>query len=129
VPVRLPKQIQGLDPKLVAVFDEAVSKYERHDYRGAVQTCRDIRELVQSALSAEGAGAVAGTVTADRGLTETAPEHEFIDGAWELLVRITNTAHHSRSQGQYSAPDARAAILFTAVLLEYLADSLRRRLT
>jgi hypothetical protein len=128
VAVRLPKQVEGLDPKLVSIFDEAVRTYERRDYRGAIKACRDIRELIEQSLGASGKGGVAATVGAERRRPEDAPERELIDGAWRLLSDVTNTANHSRSQGRYEAPDARATLLFTAVLLEYLADSLTRRL-
>lgn len=53
---------------------------------------------------------------------------EFIAGAWKLLVDTTNAAHHGASVGIYAAADARAALLFTAVVLEYVAESLRRRI-
>lgn len=128
VAVRLPKQVEGLDPKLVSIFDEAVRTYERRDYRGAINACRDIRELVEESLGASGKGGVAAIVGTERRLPEDAPERELIDGAWKLLTDVTNTAHHSRSQGRYGAADARAMLLFTAMLLEYLADSLTRRL-
>lgn len=128
VAVRLPKQVEGLDPKLGSFFDEAVRSYERRDYRGAINACRDIREVVEQSLGAEGKGGVAGVVAAERRLADDAPEREFIDGAWKLLADLTNKAHHVRSRGHYEAPDARAALLFTAVMLEYLADSLTRRL-
>lgn len=128
VAVRLPKQVEGLDPKLVSIFDEAIRTYERRDYRGAIIACRDIRELVEESLGASGKGGVARIIGAERRLSEDAPEREFIDSAWKLLTDLTNSAHHSQGQGRYSAPDARAALLFTAILLEYLADSLTRRL-
>lgn len=104
VAIRLPKQVEGLDPKLVSIFDEAVRTYERRDYRSAVNACRDIRELVEQSLGASGKGGVAAIIGAERRLPEDAPEREFIDGAWKLLTDVTNNAHHSRGQGRFAAP-------------------------
>ncbi len=126
--VRLPKKVEGLDPKLVSLFDEAVAKYETRDYRGAIGICRDIRALVEQALGATKANPVADVIAAERGLATTSPPIQFVGNAWKLLAESTNAAHHGHSVGVYTAADARAVLLFTAVLLEHLGDSLRRRL-
>lgn len=128
VPIRLPKSVEGLDDKLVAMFDQAAAAYERRDYRGAIQGCRDIRELAEQSLGAQGEGSVADIVAKERQLEVGSPEHQLLDDAWKLFVDFTNTAKHARSHGHYASADARAGLLITAVLLEYLADSLRRRL-
>jgi hypothetical protein len=128
VAVRLPKGVAGLDPKLVSLFDDAVARYERRDYRSAIGTCRDIRALVEQALGATKGNPVADVLAAERGLGATSPPIQFAGGAWKLLAESTNAAHHGQSVGVYDAADVRAVLLLTAVLLEYLADSLRRRL-
>jgi hypothetical protein len=56
------------------------------------------------------------------------PPIRFLADAWKLLVDTTNDARHAQSVGVYTAADGRAVLLFTAVLLEHLADSLRRHL-
>ena len=128
VAVRLPKNVAGLDAKLVSLFDDAVARYETRDYRGAIGMCRDIRVLVEQAVGATKAKPVADVVAADRGLGATSPPIQFIGHAWKLLAESTNAAHHGQSVGVYTGADARAVLLLTAVLLEYVADSLRRRL-
>lgn len=128
VAVRLPRQVAGLDPKLVSLFDEAVARYETRDYRGAIGLCRDIRNLVEQALSATQTNPVAAVVAAERGLASLSPPIQFVADAWKLFADTTNNARHAQSVGVYTAADGRAVLLFTAVLLEHLADSLRRRL-
>jgi hypothetical protein len=128
VAVRLPRQSEGFDPKLVSLFDEAVAAYETRAYRGAIGLCRDICTLVEKALGATQANPVADVIAAERGLAATSPPIQFVTGAWKLLADATNAAHHTQGRAAYTAADARAVLLFTAILLEHLADSLRRRL-
>ena len=128
VAIRLPKKVEGLDPKLVSLFDEAAAKYEMRDYRGAIGICRDIRTLAEQTLGATKTNTVADVIAAERGLGATSPPIRFVRDAWTLFAQATNAAHHGQSVGVYTAADGRAVLLLTAVLLEHLADSLSRRL-
>jgi hypothetical protein len=128
IAVRLPRRVEGLDSQLVSLFDEAVTKYETRDYRSAIGLCRDIRHIVEKSLGAKGSKTVDQIIAEERGLTAADAPIQFLSGAWKLFVDLTNDARHAGSVGVYNAADARAALLFTAVLLEYLADTLRRRL-
>jgi hypothetical protein len=126
--VRLPRHVEGLDAKVVALFDEAIAKYETRDYRGAIGLCRDIRDLVHTSLGATNNNRVEDVIAAERGLDRSSPPIQFIADAWKVLVDTTNNARHAQSVGVYSAADGRAVLTLTALLLEYLGDSLRRRI-
>jgi hypothetical protein len=89
-----PRQVEGLDRKLVSLFDEAVGKYERRDYRGAIALCRDIRNLVEQDLGATQATPVAVLLAGERGLPPESPPIQFVPRAWKLFADTTNDAHH-----------------------------------
>ena len=60
-----------------------------------------------------------------RGLPEDAATTAFLDGVWGALAEATNEAHHAGHPDQaFTAADARAVLLTTAVMLEYLGASL-----
>lgn len=126
--VRLPKQVDGFDPQLVSLFDQAVSKYETRDYREAIGICRDVRNLAEKALRATKTDPVSAIIAAERGLNSSSPPIRFLGDAWKLFVEFTNAARHDQSIDSYTAADARAMLLFTALLLDYLAGVLQRRL-
>ena len=123
IAIRLPKSVDGLDANLVSLFDEATAKYESRDYRAAIGLCRDIRNLIEKALGATQADPVATIVAHERGASTTDPPAAFLEGAWKLLAIATNDARHIQGIDAYAAADARAVLLFTAVLVEYLAPA------
>lgn len=103
---------------LVRWFDEARGRYDRGDYRGCIERCRDVRRAVEVALGAtrdHPVSARTGPVGVPAGTTA------FVDGVWAALAQVTNEAHHSEyAEPASSAADARAVLLTTAVMLDYL---------
>jgi hypothetical protein len=125
VGVRLPRQGGPLGDDLVAWFDQARHKFDAGDYRGAIERARDVRNAVEKRLQATRNDPVAAKVRDARGLPEDAATTAFLDGVWEALAEATNEAHHAGHPDQaFTASDARAVLLTTAVILEYLAATL-----
>lgn len=124
VAVRLPRS-GVLNEDLVAWFDQARLKFDAGDYRGAIERARDVRNAVEGHLGATRQDPVASKVQAARQLPDHAPVTEFVDGVWQALANVTNEAHHADYPDQlFIAADARAVLLSTAVMLEYLASAL-----
>ena len=124
VAVRLPRG-GPLREDLVAWFDQARVKFDVGDYRGAIERARDVRNTIEKHLGATQQDPVASKVQTARQLPEHAPVTQFLDGVWKALADATNEAHHpDRPDQPFSAADARAVLLSTAVMLEYLAASL-----
>jgi hypothetical protein len=124
VSVRLPRG-GPLREDLVAWFDQARVKFDMGDYRGAIERARDVRNAVEKHLGANRADPVSSKVQTARHLPDLAPITEFLDGVWQALADVTNEAHHpDRPDQPFNAADARAVLLSTAVVLEYLASSL-----
>lgn len=128
IAVRLPRKIEGFDPELLSLYDQAISRYEKHEYREAIGICRDVRNLLEKAIGATKSNPVSAIMATERGVDSSSPPIRFVDQAWRLFAEFTNAARHDESIGSYSAADARAMLLFTSVMLEYLASALGRRL-
>ena len=93
--------------------------------RGAIERARDVRNAVEKRLQATRNDPVAAKVGQARGLQEGAGTTAFLDGVWQALAEATNEAHHAgRPDQAFTAPDARAVLLTTAVILEYLGGTL-----
>lgn len=121
VSVRLPRT-GPLREDLIAWFDQARHKFDTGDYRGAIERARDVRNAVEAHLGATRSEPVANKVQVARQLPDLAPITEFLDGVWKALADATNEAHHpDRPDQPFNAADARAVLLSTAVMLEYLA--------
>jgi hypothetical protein len=103
--------------RLVHWFDDARRRYDFGDFRGCIERCRDVRRAVETALQASKSEPVSAKATA--GLP--GGTMAFVDGVWRALAEIANEAHHpEHGEPAYSAADARAVLLTTAVMLEYL---------
>jgi len=125
VAVRLPRRGGPLGDDLVAWFDQARHKFDAGDYRGAIERARDVRNAVEKRLQATRNDPVAAKVGQARGLPEGAGTTVFLDGVWGALAEATNEAHHAgRPDQAFTAADARAILLTTAVILEYLGATL-----
>jgi hypothetical protein len=106
------------DEPLVRWFDDARRRYDFGDYRGCIERCRDVRRAVETALQATKSEPVSAKAAAT-GLP--AGTSAFVDGVWRALAEVTNEAHHpEHGEPTYDATDARAVLLTTAVMLEYL---------
>jgi hypothetical protein len=105
---------------LVRWFDDARARYDRGDYRGCIERCRDVRRAVETALQASKSDPVSAKAASAAGLP--AGTTAFLDGVWRALAEVTNEAHHpEHAEPVYRATDARAVLLTTAVMLEYLS--------
>jgi hypothetical protein len=125
VAVRLPRRGGPLGDDLVAWFDQARHKFDAGDYRGAIERARDVRNVVEKRLQATRNDPVAAKVGQARGLPDGARTTAFLDGVWQALAEATNEAHHAgRPDQAFTGPDARAVLLTTAVILEYLGGTL-----
>jgi hypothetical protein len=125
VAVRLPRRGGPLVEDLVSWFDQARHKFDTGDYRGAIERARDVRNAVEKRLAATQSDPVAAKVSAVRGLPDGAPTTAFLDGVWQALAKATNEAHHADHPDQvFTAADARAVLLTTSVMLEYLGATL-----
>jgi hypothetical protein len=125
VAIRLPRRGGPIADDLVAWFDQARAKFDAGDYRGAIERARDMRNAIEERLHATRSEPVGTKVGAARGLPDDAPTTAFLDGVWQALAEATNEAHHaSRPDQAFTAADARAVLLTTSVILEYLASTL-----
>ena len=125
VAVRLPQRGGPLGDDLVAWFDQARHKFDAGDYRGAIERARDVRNAVEKRLQATRSDPVAAKVRDARGLPEGAATTAFLDGVWGALAEATNEAHHAGHPDEaFTAADARAVLLTTAVILEYLGAAI-----
>jgi hypothetical protein len=125
VAVRLPRRGGSLGDDLAAWFDQARQKFDAGDYRGAIERARDVRNAVEKRLQATHADPVAAKAGQARGLPPGAGTTAFLDGVWHALAEATNEAHHADRPDQvFTASDARAVLLTTAVILEYLDGTL-----
>jgi hypothetical protein len=107
------------DKPLVRWFDDARARYDRGDYRGCVERCRDVRRAVETSLQASKSNPVSAKAASAAALPAGATA--FLDGVWQALTEVTNEAHHpEHDEPVYRAADARAVLLTTAVVLEYL---------
>lgn len=122
--VRLPSESPLTPGKpLVRWFDDARARYDRGDYRGCIERCRDVRRAVETSLEATKSDPVSAKAASAAGLP--AGTSGFLEGVWRALAEVTNEAHHpEHGEPVYRAADARAVLLTTAVLLEYLGTLL-----
>jgi hypothetical protein len=118
--IRLPRE-SPLTPNkpLVRWFDDARARYDRGDYRGCIERCRDVRRAVETSLQATKSNPV--SAMAARAVDLPDGTTAFLDGVWRALAEVTNQAHHpEHDEPVYRAADARSVLLTTAVVLEYL---------
>jgi hypothetical protein len=107
-------------------FDDARARYDRGDYRGCVERCQDVRRAVETALQATKRDPVSAKAASAAGLAPGTTA--FLDGVWHALAEVTNEAHHpEHGEPTYRDADARAVLLTTAVVLEYLGALLAPR--
>lgn len=111
------------DTPLVRWFDEARERHDRGDHRGCIERCRDVRKAVEAALAATRAEPVSTKAAQSGTLPQSATQ--FLDGVWKALAEITNNAHHPENgDGVFTHADARAVLLTTSTMLEYLAETI-----
>lgn len=123
VEVALPASGGPLPDGMVKHFDAARKDYDSGRYRECVQKCRDVRYDVEGAVRADTGMGVADGVARKVGLDMKGPEHAFLDTCWKALADLTNAANHLKDE--FGAPDARACLILTAVVVEYLEGLLR----
>lgn len=115
--IALPR-VGGVVPaEVIPHFDAARRDYDAGRYRECIQKCRDVRNLIEKHLGASKGHPVGDAVADLAGLPLLQDQRRFLNQCWVALVDLTSAAHH---QTAYSTADARACLLLTAVLLEYL---------
>jgi hypothetical protein len=121
IEIRVPSPGGSLPGAVVSLFDAARRDYDDGRYRECIQKCRDVRHAVEQYLGATGQNnTVADQVAARLALPPNDPRHALIDQTWQGLAALTSQAHHIAHLDLSSVADARAALLLTASLLDYL---------
>jgi hypothetical protein len=123
VTIRLPAAGGVLGDQVTEAFDAARVAFDSGEYRRSIQSCRDIREAVESRLEAVDGVRLADRVGELLGWDYESPSREFLDNLWRALVDVSSAASHRRGR-RLSAADARLAVLLTANVLDYLGDLL-----
>lgn len=121
--VGLPESAGTLSIDAVHSFDAARSDLDNGRGRECVQKLRDVRYALEQQLGASKADPVAMKIAAHRGLKPDAPQVRYVDALWRALADLTSDSHHDTSP--VPAMDARSALLFTAVLLDYVRAQLQ----
>jgi hypothetical protein len=119
VELALPAFGGPLPQEVVPHFDAARRDYDAGRYRECIQQCRSIRHAVERHLGATEKQPVQEQVGQRLGWPADSPQRMFLAQTWKALVDLTNAALH-RLDTVFQARDARACLLTTAVLLEYL---------
>ncbi len=110
--------------KVIAFLDAARRDYDNGRYRECLQKCRDVRHEIERLLQAN--RKKVGERVADRlaqaGLIHgDSTQWRFLDGVWGATAGLTSDAHHIASV-VFTAREARAALLITAVLVEFVSE-------
>lgn len=117
VEIALPRSGGAVPGEVVPHFDAARRDYDFGRHRECIQKCRDVRNLIEKHLGASKAHPVGDALADLAGLPLPQDQRRFLNQCWIALADLTSAAHH---QMAYSTADARACLLLTAVLLEYL---------
>lgn len=117
VEIALPRSGGVVPGEVIPHFDAARRDYDSGRHRECIQKCRDVRTLIEKHLGASKGHPVGDAMADLAGLPLPQDQRRFLNQCWIALVDLTSAAHH---QVVYSTADARACLLLTAVLLEYL---------
>lgn len=116
--IALPRTVGPLPSTILETFDQARADLDAGRRRECIQKIRDVRYDVEQHLGATSANPVASIIAQHRGLAANAPQEAYLRAVWKALADLTNATHHGTRE--VAAADARSALLFTAVLLDYL---------
>lgn len=105
------------------MFDAARREFDNGRYRECLQKCRDVRHEVEKLLHARNSeGQRVADRLAQRGLIPgDSLQWRFLDGVWAATAGLTSGAHHNADL-TFTAREARAALLITAVLVEFVSE-------
>lgn len=123
VAVRLPGPDTVPTSSIFQRFDRARVDFDAGRFREAIGHCRDLRNGIEQQLGATRADPVAVKVAARVGWERGDPRCRYLDGSWQALAVLTNDARHADGD-RLTASDARATLLHTAVMVEYLGELL-----
>jgi hypothetical protein len=124
ISVRLPAASRALGAEAAAAIDAARRRYDAGDYRGAIQSCRDLRDAIRDHLGADGE-TVAGRVAEKLGLLVDSPQIALVDNLWKTLSDLSSAGHHRQGK-KLGVAEARASVLLAATAVEYLTSLLAR---
>ena len=122
VEIGLPRASGPLPVETLRLFDAARSDLATGRGRECVQKLRDVRYAIEQHVGASKSDTVAMKIAAHRGLKSDSPQAKYLDGLWKTLADLTSDPHHDPRP--LAAVDARSALLFTAVLLDYVRAQL-----
>lgn len=122
IAVRLPRTSRALGPEAAVAIDAVRQRYDEGDYRGAIQSCRDLRDTIADHLDADGKP-IAECIGERLGWPVDSPAKVLLDNLWKTLSDLSSAAHH-REGKQFGGAEARAAVLIAATAVEYLTEIL-----
>lgn len=122
IEVRLPS---GLDGPAAAGFARQLRHLDRRGHIDSLVASRAVMEAWETRLGATKVKPVASVVADAQGWTADDPRRQFFDALWAAAKDLTNATHHEGSRTdvlELGESDARAHLLVTALLCEWLAD-------
>lgn len=117
----LPRVGGALPAEIIPHFDAARADYDAGRYRECIQKCRDVRKPIETLLGAKKSRPVGDALADVLGAPLPEDQRSFLNQWWNALVDFSSAAHH---QTTYTQADARACLLLTATILEYLQSLL-----
>lgn len=117
----LPRVGGALPAEIIPHFDAARLDYDAGRYRECIQKCRDVRKPIETLLKATRSRPVGDALADVLGTRLPEDQRKFLNQWWNALVDFSSAAHH---QTAYTQADARACLLLTATILEYLQSLL-----
>jgi hypothetical protein len=111
-----------LGGQVAELFDAARRAYDAGDYRECVQKCRDVRNHVERSVRGTDDERVAAAAARHVGAAGDDPRVTFLDRAWTAVGDFTSDSHHVHTVGRLDGPSARAALLMTATLIEFVSE-------
>jgi hypothetical protein len=120
IEIALPEADSLLPADVIRTFDAARRECDLGRYRECIERCRDVRNLVENSLGATRQHPIAARVSERMGWAADAPQRAFLETSWKAFADLTNASHHISQGARLVAADARACLLQTVTLLEYL---------
>jgi hypothetical protein len=125
IEVRLP---DDLDPHARVAFGRQLSHLDRAGYHDSVAASRDLLHAWEKRLTATAKHPVSDVVGDAQGWPAEDPRRKLLDELWAAAKNFANAAHHPAGLAdplQLAEPEARAHLLVTAALSEWLAAAVR----
>jgi hypothetical protein len=121
ISVGLPSTSKALGAEAAAAIEAAYQRYDKGDYRGAVQACRDLRDSVRDRLDAN--ETIAARVADLLALPADSAEIVLLDNLWKTLSDLSSAGHHKQGK-QLGGAEARTCVVLAATAIEYLTSIL-----